>query len=226
MKYRSILGFLAATLLLFSCLKEKEDPVLEMNDCYFPLETGQWWQYTVDSIIVAGFFEDSVRWEIREQVDSVSVDSENNRLYWLRQYKRKAGQQAWDPVPFLFTVTRSPQQAVRTENNLSVVKMVFPLFKGVRWDGNALNTMAAQEFSCQAEGEPLGVGDFLFVETAHILQQDLSTLISRDFAEEVFADGTGLVYAYRVHLENLHTMQFRIGSKVRTMISGWWNMNG
>ncbi len=218
-------AFMAATLLMYSCLKEKDDQTFEMNDGYFPLETGQWVQYTVDSMTVTGFYEDSVRWEIREQVDSVSLTDENDLRYWLRQYRRKAGRQVWDPVPVLFTVTRAPQQAVRTENNLSVVKMIFPLYQGVRWDGNALNSMPVQEFSCQSEGDPMVVGDELFGRTAHILQQDFSTLISRDFEEEVYADGTGLVYAYRVHLENLHTMQYRTGSRVRIMISAWWKMN-
>lgn len=125
--------------LYFSCEKavEEVNPDSFGYD-YFPVATGKTWTYQSDSVIIrsGGLRRDSLRSFIREEIGEKYKDAEGKEVYKVfRSYRRKETD-AWQNIN-TWTVQLDQNRAIRTEENLKFIKLVFPFVKGLRWDGNA-----------------------------------------------------------------------------------------
>lgn len=196
--------------MLGACHKDKEDIVLESGYGYFPVEEGRWIEYRVDSVKIYGMQTDTAHWEMREVTGPV-LSGENHIVY---RYFRQAGSTAWTNQPVVCSVSVSSAEAKKVEDNVCFVKLVFPLEEGRRWDGNAYNSLESQEYTMVDIGKNLDVNNFTFPSTLKVMQIDLTTLISKDYAEEVFAKDIGMISARKIHIENLQSVQFKNGYTV------------
>ncbi len=139
-----LIRFLAALLVgvLFStCDKREVEPPLDIDFGYdyFPLDIGRTWHYEVDSITlrpqVGGILFDSVHLQARETLVDTLRDASGQLWYRGERWERRA-----DTLPWTFRQTfllgRTEQQAMRLEDNLLFVKLVFPADAGEGWDGH------------------------------------------------------------------------------------------
>ena len=138
--YKIHLFFLFSLFLLISCSKETE--VIDKNNFgyeYFPIQTGKTWTYRSDSIVImgGGTRRDTQRSFILEQLGSVFKDEFGNDYYKLFRFFRRTTLDPWTNLNS-WKVYMDDTKVVRVEENLHFIKMVFPIDKGIRWDGNAL----------------------------------------------------------------------------------------
>jgi hypothetical protein len=121
-----------------SCTKETE-PVDESTFGYdfFPVTKGKFWIYASDSIIFdnGGTKIDTFVSFIKEEIGDSFLDETGNTVYKLNRYFRRNSTDVWSRTNTWTTYT-DRTRAIRTEENLKFVKLVFPLKKGLRWDGN------------------------------------------------------------------------------------------
>lgn len=133
----SLLGILAI-MVGISCTKETE-PVDESTFGYdfFPVTKGKSWIYASDSIIYdnGGTKIDTFVSFIKEEIGDSFIDEAGNTVYKLNRYFRRNATDVWSRTNTWTTYT-DRTRAIRTEENLKFVKLVFPLKKGLRWDGN------------------------------------------------------------------------------------------
>lgn len=133
----SLLGILAIVVGI-SCTKETE-PVDESTFGYdfFPVTKGKSWIYASDSIIYdnGGTKIDTFVSFIKEEIGDSFIDEVGNTVYKLNRYFRRNPTDVWSRTNTWTTYT-DRTRAIRTEENLKFVKLVFPLKKGLRWDGN------------------------------------------------------------------------------------------
>lgn len=133
----SLLGILAIVVGI-SCTKETE-PVDESTFGYdfFPVTKGKSWIYASDSIIYdnGGTKIDTFVSFIKEEIGDSFIDEAGNTVYKLNRYFRRNPTDVWSRTNTWTTYT-DRTRAIRTEENLKFVKLVFPLKKGLRWDGN------------------------------------------------------------------------------------------
>lgn len=133
----SLLGILAI-MGGISCTKETE-PVDESTFGYdfFPVTKGKSWIYASDSIIYdnGGTKIDTFVSFIKEEIGDSFIDEAGNTVYKLNRYFRRNPTDSWSRTNTWTTYT-DKTRAFRTEENLKFVKLVFPLKKGLRWDGN------------------------------------------------------------------------------------------
>ncbi|MBK9735720.1 MAG: hypothetical protein IPO92_12440 [Saprospiraceae bacterium] len=104
---------------------------------FFPVNKGKSWIYSSDSIIYdnSGTKIDTFRSFIREEIGESFKDDEGNTVYKvLRSFKRKSTDN-WSRLN-TWTTSIDKTRAIRTEENLKFVKLVFPVKKGLRWNGN------------------------------------------------------------------------------------------
>ncbi len=205
--FGGLLGFGFLFLFSFwSCQTETEEPEFGDGSSYFPVIKGKAWVYASDSIVWSnnGSVIDTFKSFIREEVGEEFVGEDGKRwTEWLRFFSRDS--LAWVPLHHWKT-WQGTNQLIRVEENIPLIKLVYPFRLGLRWDGNALFDA---DRSIQVAGERLqpyqnwrykidsvslsfpcvdGVCEGIRVE--HI---DASSILDRRKSVEYFVDGIGLV---------------------------------
>jgi hypothetical protein len=106
---------------------------------YFPLDSGTRYIYQSDSIIYLAIEKrwDTLQSQIMEVVGDTFTDIEGRKVYRIDRFFRRDQSQDWHQVN-TWTAYRDGNTAVRTEENLTFIKLVFPVRKLLRWQGNAL----------------------------------------------------------------------------------------
>lgn len=188
---------MALGLVLFglnSCTNESETGNPEAG-IWYPIRTGATWIYAVDSIwidCVAGR-NDTFRFEVRETMEGWVSGAAGDSLMKIRRQTRADSTQNWG-LPRIWNARLAFGKAIKTEENRSIIKMVFPPALGLKWDGWAyLTETAPQSFEYTELDQPFAGYD----STALVVQWNNENLLEKQFFCERYARNTGLIYAYR-----------------------------
>jgi len=130
--------------LMSACDRVEETPVVIPGPEYFPLETGRYIIYKVDSSRTILNVSTSYSFEMKISVGASFVNGEANTSYIIQREKRANASQPWKPAG-TWTAWKSIRQAVVSEGNTSYIKLQFPLSNGIQWDGNALNAKGGDD---------------------------------------------------------------------------------
>ena len=128
-----------ASLLFYSCGKDQfEDPAnLNKGYHYYPLETGKYRIYQVDSILFdttsSGVRVDSVRTYLKEEMVDTFKNSIGNTVYRIIRSEKKVLTEPW-VFKDIVSAEKDSFQAIRTENNFRMLKLVFPLRSRQVWN--------------------------------------------------------------------------------------------
>lgn len=202
----------ALMLMLAACINDRiEDPVIDRSAEYFPLETGKFIDYQVDSIVFddvpGGNIMDTVSFQIREEISGYEIIA-GDTLYYIHRYRRDNGSLTWE-LRDVWTTERSNTEALRTEENLKFRKLLFPLKKGKRWIGTSYihpsttvligteNVQAFQDWEAEVlEYDVAGhAGNFVFDpgDVMHVRQTDTDDGNTKRYVFEKYARGIGLI---------------------------------
>ncbi len=183
-----------------SCKKETEIP-FNMGYKYFPVNTGHWVIYNVDSISYNDFTGkiDSFNYQIKELVESVYTDNSGNVTQRLERYIRANDTSQW-LIKNVWFENLTVSNAQRVEENERYIKLIFPVVDGQKWNGNAFNTIGAQDYKYQNVNSICNVNGIAIDSSLVVLQRHDSSLIGRDFQEEVYAVNIGMIYKKFYHL--------------------------
>lgn len=202
-----------AILIFFSC----GDNVIEAPDEtllgyeYFPIEVGYTWEYQVDSVLIVqgGSANETTTSYIQEKVSDLLSEDGDERTYRLERRYRKDLNSDWE-LRDIWQVSVDNERAIRTEENLKFIKLVFPAIKGEKWDGNlffdsnkeftvAANNIAIyQDWNYKIEDVGLSreYNGTTYPAVLHVTHINEESLISQRFSEEYYAEGVGLVERY------------------------------
>ncbi|HRK27500.1 MAG TPA: hypothetical protein PK239_09450 [Chitinophagales bacterium] len=195
----------AATLLLSGCTEETEDITLEYGYAYFPIDSGHWIIYAVDSVIYSTFLSggvDTVSLQIKEVFTNPFTDNEGRPAITIERYARYADTIAWDKlIPTVWYAAKNNQKAERKEGELRYLNMVFPALQGTKWMGNAyINTnqdatavFANWQYTYTEVDVPKTMGTLSFSQTATIVQNDYEDLVNKIYSREVYAKNVGMI---------------------------------
>jgi len=203
-----LLGFL---LLLGSCTEVEDTYQPVSSNQYYPLQVGNSWTYAVDSIVFRPELVvevDSVHLFLREEVVDTILDNNGYPWFEIEQFERYAIGEPWIYKQTL-TATIQDAQALRVENNLRFIKLVFPVATFQQWDGNVFFDPAT---IVRVGGETIEMfkdwdyqtteidGQFLFQNnqpidsTITVVNADSENLIELRRVTERYSPGIGLVY--------------------------------
>ncbi|GJM32453.1 MAG: hypothetical protein DHS20C18_14540 [Saprospiraceae bacterium] len=205
-----IVGILLVLLLNNAC-KEELAPASDFGYEYYPLDIGRYWEYRQDTVIfdpdIGMVRKDSSSSFVREEIVDTLRDNTGALLYRLEHYERAADSLPWQ-INGVYTLGRNEQQAIRTEDNLRFIKLVFPpnIFK--QWNGNAsfdefLEVSVAGEsvemfkgwsYSITNSDTTLQLGDFSFDKVVKVQPSDYESFIELRSVQEYYAPEVGLVY--------------------------------
>lgn len=208
MRKLKILLILLACACLFAFCKKDKTLEVDMGYNYYPVNTGHWVVYDVDSISYNDFTGhiDSFRYQIREIVESVFTDDEGRETQRIERHYRLNDTMQWI-IKEVWFGNITPSTAERVEENQRFIKLIFPVKKGAEWNGNAFNTLEAQNYEYLSNDEAYTAGNNSFDSTVTVLQMEEYTLISEDYSVEVYARNVGMIYKKFISLVKQPTGQ-------------------
>lgn len=178
-----------------SCKKSSDLPPEDMGYNYFPYEPGDYLIYDVDSTYYDDFFDTvyNFNFKIKEYYESYFYDSQGRLSIRIERWYKWNDTTKW----FLRDVwysTITPAMAERTEENVRITKLVFPVRNHTKWDGNAFNIFDKEYYEYENQDERMIIGAFTFDSTVTVIQNVSSNLIEDIYKTEVYARNVGLVY--------------------------------
>lgn len=140
--------------MMTSC--ESETEILDESTFgydFFPVSVGKSWVYASDSIILSsgGTRRDTFRSFIREVVGDTFVDATGNTAFRLQRFFKRNESDPWISTN-TWTCSIDKNMAIRTEENIRQVKLVFPIKKGLRWNANVF---LYEDLTVVVGGEPI-----------------------------------------------------------------------
>ncbi len=172
---------------------------------YFPLDTGSYIVYHVDSIIHE-FADDLTNnpdslktfyhYEVKEVIDSTFIDGEGDKAFRISRYYRDTVTSPWS-FTALWTAKVTNQSAQRVEENLRYVKLSFPVKENKSWNGNLFNYLSEEDYMYEEVDAPLSIGGFNFGSSLTVLQMEDFNLIHQILKKEKYVYGVGLAYRER-----------------------------
>lgn len=202
-----LLGFLS-----LSCsVQETEEYSIDRAYDYFPLRLGETRLFALDSLVFdpapSGTRIDSTRTYVMEILRDTLRDLSGNPYYRIERYERKDSVAPWK-LNRVATERLDGQRLVRTEDNLPLVKMVFPPSFGLTW--NAL-VFAGENRKVEVAGEtlemfkgwsprmeefdaPFSYAGRTYASTLGINVADFDSKIELRRIKERYAKEVGLVY--------------------------------
>ncbi|MDQ3192397.1 MAG: hypothetical protein M3Q58_12460 [Bacteroidota bacterium] len=195
--------FLTATFVLFSFLackkKLQQDPYLGYD--YFPVKPGKWVIYSIDSISFSDIVgTDTVRYEIKELVESEFTDNAGRISQRIVRYKRPSANEKFELIDVWFS-TLTEARAEKIEENIKYIKLVFPVRNSKSWDGNAFNNLEEWNYHYVEVHTPMTINNLSFDSTLTVQQIESFNLIEAKNYRESYAAGIGLINKEIVDIE-------------------------
>lgn len=222
-------SFLACLIFGYACnelVPGKHEPVDPGEQHpYFPLEIGKFIEYSVDSIVYdfaagGGNVRDSAHLLVREEIVDTFRDIAGQLLYAIERSERSGATLPWQ-LRQVYSATRSATQAVRTENNLRFLKLVFPFDRRSAWDGNLwidqyreievagerIQPFVNWHYEVDSLDIPSQIGDFAFDSVLVVTEVDETNAIERRLSRVKYAKHIGVVYREQWILDSQYCNQ-------------------
>ncbi|MCS6990691.1 MAG: hypothetical protein NZL95_02390 [Chitinophagales bacterium] len=191
---------IGTVVLLASCKQSHMDP-LAIDRSYFPLSTGRYWIYDVDSIGYWGFADSVIisSYQIREDIDSFFIDETGGQTYRIVRSFRRSEADPWIATD-VWSANYTASTAEKVEENLRFIKQVYPIAEGRKWYGNAyiqtdspLVYLSDWLYRYRDVHRPFSLDGLQFDSTITVIQKDLQNIIEQIYYEEKYARGVGLI---------------------------------
>lgn len=220
---------MVAILLLAAC-GERQTETFTPDDpaafySYYPLELGKYLEYRVDSVVYdpslgnTSLRDSSVTY-VREVLADTLRDNTGALLYTIERYERTDSTD-WS-LQAIWTCAINEVGAIRTENNLRFLKLIFPLDRRSAWDGNLyIDTDQLVEIANDETIQPFqnwfydvdsingsaSVGGFTFDSTLPVTEVDETNAIARRLSRVRYGRGVGRVWREQWILDSRYCNQ-------------------
>ena len=204
MRY-SLIIILFIGVLSFSCSKENEnveDPP-NLAYSYAGLNLGSYIIYDVDShhYNLPFNIDTIIQFQIKEEVNAAFTDLEGDEAFKIIRYQRDSVQHPWILIDvWNAKITATNYQKV--EENLRLIKLVFPVRENITWNGNVKNVLAPQTYEYVSAHQAEQIGVIAFDSVATVTQFEDVNLVQERLYQEKFAAGVGLVYKKSRNVNN------------------------
>lgn len=178
------------------CKKDTIEQPPEFGYDYFPTEIGRYNVYQVDSVVYNIPFDTiyTYSFQVKELNESYFTDSEEKQSIRLARYYRNTSNDAW-VLKNVWSVRMQNGKAERQEENIRLVKLVFPVQYKKDWNINALNTLDEQVAEIDTVDAPYEVNGTNFPYTTSVNLIVDTNLINYKTHQEIYAKGIGLIYS-------------------------------
>ena len=182
-----------ALLVFFSrCSEEVTTTDATIGREYYPVKIGNYWIYDVSETRVSNNQYDSVKYQVRELVDTVFKNAANELTYRIVMSRKNSTDANWSNDS-LVLVNKSLSDVRRTHNNFKKIILLFPVQEGKQWDTNAFNILDADDFSYSNVNRPFVLNNVTYDSTVTVVQGEPNE-VELDDRTEVYAYNVGMIY--------------------------------
>ncbi len=192
----------AICILLYSCHDKKDTLNIDYKYGYFPLDSGRYITYNVDSIFSynANFTRDTVRYQLKELVSDTFYDLHNDLNYELSLYRRANNSSAWVFDRKWYAI-KGQYNVQKIEDDIRLVKMVFPPIQDQTWNGNVYvpttdpyRSFQNWNYYYESVDVPYSINGFSFDSSLTVNAVSDSSFVDKRLRKEVYAKGVGMIY--------------------------------
>lgn len=203
----SIISFL-----LVACQKDQENSISDYQ--YFPIEVGQYQLYEVNESIYSISAAPITRvFFVKEKISEKYITSNGEYVYKIERSKRNNSSQTWR-IDSVWTTEVHTNKVIRTTNNLSLVKLIFPIQSGQSWNINEYNNRPKQLATSENVGESFLLDNKNYPKTVSVIIRNDSSLISKKRNIEVYAKQYGMIFQENTNLSYCQSTPSCIGKKL------------
>lgn len=186
-------------IMLFACNKTIEPDDKRLGYVYFPLEIGNYVVYEVDEKNYTILDSNRVFYQLKEVVTDTFTNLSGQKQFVLERYRRNNDLENWQ-IDSVWSALRTGSQAIKFENNIPYVKLVFPVERNSIWNGNAYNDKDEQNYRIADFRKSRVFGDISLLNTIKVQMFNDSSLVTQLKREEVFAENIGMVFMERINV--------------------------
>lgn len=203
--------FFFGLIFIIGCEDSVESPIDDYS--YYPLEVGRFQTYTVsETIYSVSAQEISKKYFIKERIAEILTDTEIRKVFKLERLKRLNSNQNWQ-IDSVMKVEWQPDRILRTENNLSFLKLIFPIQKSMQWNQNLYNTLPKVELTSSLQKNVV-IGSKNYTDVVSVVERSDSSAISKTKRYELYAPQIGMIYKENTTLEYCQAMPACIGKGI------------
>jgi hypothetical protein len=206
--------FVAFTVFIYSCKKDKRIIPVQASYHYFPTEYGKYVVYNVDSTVHRTDDQDNddsisyFHFQLKYVIDSSFADLEGRTRQVVVCYYKDSTMD-WT-LRNVFSQLLTSSGAYTYEDNITYHKLAFPISSSIKWDGNDQNTndeelYQYEDIHTSSELSSMSydsvVTNIQFDSTIIVLQRDDVYVIGSVYGKEIYAENVGMVYHERDELE-------------------------
>lgn len=203
---RAFILYISIVFVVSSCTTSTVEPDAgRLGYNYFPVEKGNFALYDVEETVYSLTGNPVTRaYQVKEVIAEPIVDLSNEEAFKVKRYSRPNAAGNWT-LDSVWIAKRTVHQAIRTENNTSFVKLVFPLKENQKWNGNVFNHLGKDEYQLTKVNTPYTLSGRQFAHTATVVQVNDSSACNMKRVYEVYAETVGLVYKEKIVVEYRQT---------------------
>ncbi len=200
--FRYLLAFLFAILLFQGCKKDTVIPPDPYYREYFTAEVGNFIVYQCDSIVYDDFNGtiDTFSFRIKEYYESEFVDNSGRSAIRTERYKQIESASNW-VLKDVWQVVKTDLQVEKVEEDVRMIKLIFPVVDEKEWNINALNDLGVRTVAYKDIHSPYSTETLTFDSTITVENIDPQNLINEYRNTEIFAKGLGMVYKRFVDIQ-------------------------
>jgi len=188
-------------LISWSCAKKEipaDTSILGLD--YYPIKTGKFVVYEVDSTVYTELPRDTIYYKylIKEKIADSFKDNENKTAYRIERYIKKYNasvayeNMSWQ-IKEVWMLNADDKRIQISESNIRFTKLIFPVENKASWNGNAANNLGEQTYFYDYVDQSDTINGLILDKTLLVKQIDYTTLISSEIQQEKYAKGVGLV---------------------------------
>jgi len=210
MKLKHLFIILSFSILVATGCENKILPPADSGYNFIPIDTGRYYIYQVDSIrinLTANPYQfDTVHYEMKEFYPYTFLNASNDTVICCTRYYRNADSLPWTPVGSnVWWINRTTTRFEKTEENLTYVKMTYPIDVNTHWNGNAYNILPAQDYYYGQTDIPFNNGLQNFDSTVTVVQRADTSMIDYYFFTETYQRNVGMVHKTKYYIPQLVT---------------------
>ncbi|MBC7409312.1 MAG: hypothetical protein H7339_13055 [Arcicella sp.] len=138
-------------------------------------------------------------YQLKEVNVSTFNDLDGKKAMRIERYRRENDAQKWT-IDSIFTAKKEVDKVLKIENNVTYIKMSFPMKEGLKWNGNAYNSFGNDSYEMKKVNQLFQINGQKFSNSVTVVQQNDSTLVDLKRRREVYSEGIGLIYQEKINV--------------------------
>lgn len=219
MKYYAYILISLLSISWIACKKATIEPPPDFGFDYFPIDVGRYNVYQVDSVVYNIPFDTIYRYsfQVKELNETVYNDSEEKETVRLVRFYRNTPNDSW-VIKNVWATRLFNGKAERQEENIRIVKLVFPIQENKSWNINAVNTLNEQIAEVSKVNIPYELNGISYPNTLSVNVETDTNRIFYKIHKEVYAKGVGLIYSefYDLYSNNIDPDKPSVTQRIET----------